>query len=91
MRHSAMAFIIPIAAGEEPQVDTIHDDPFDPDAFDAHDCSIYADESGDTGSVAEMIEQSFVCDCGNDIYSYNKCTRCGSDAPWASKLGCGLA
>lgn len=88
MRHSAaIAMQIPLAAGEEPEVAIVTDD----DAFDSADCSIYSDESGDTGSVAEMIEQSFVCDCGNDIYSYNKCTRCGSDAPWAAKLGCGLA
>jgi hypothetical protein len=87
MRHSALlAFVIPLAAGEEPQIDVIDDDDFDSDS-----CSIYADDSGDTGSVAEMIEQSFTCDCGNDIYVRNTCTRCGAAAPWASKVGCGTS
>ena len=87
MRHSALAFIVPLTADEEPVVKVLED----PDAFDSDDCSIYSDSSGDTGSVAEMIEQSFVCDCGNDIYAFNRCTRCGATAPWASHLGCGLA
>jgi hypothetical protein len=88
MRHSAIAFIIPIAAGQEPYVQVIEDDH---DAFDSADCSIYSDETGDTGSVIEMIENSLVCDCGNDIFVFNRCTGCGSPAPWASKFGCGLA
>lgn len=87
MRHSAAAFIIPLAAGEEPAIQVIEDE----DAFDSADCSIYADESGDTGSVAEMIEDSDIYDCGNDIFIFNKCTQCGATGPWASKLGCGLA
>ena len=87
MRHSALAFIVPLAAGEEPSVEVINND----DDVDSADCSIYSDETGDTGSVVEMIEDSLVCDCGNDIFVFNRCTQCGSPAPWASKLGCGLA
>lgn len=88
MRHSAAAFIIALAAGEEPVVETVLEDP---DDFDSDDCSIYSDSTGDTGTIAEMIEDSDVCDCGNDIYILNKCTQCGATGPWASKLGCGLA
>lgn len=47
----------------------------DPDAFDAPDALIY---------------QADVCDCGNDRFKNNHCTCCGSVAPWAAKLGCGL-
>lgn len=40
-----------------------------------------------------MIEHSLgeTCDCGNRIFYRNQCTNCGAQAPWASKLGCGLA
>lgn len=40
-----------------------------------------------------MIEHSLglICDCGNPVSSNNRCTNCGAQAPWASKLGCGLA
>jgi hypothetical protein len=87
MRHEAMAFITSLAAGSEPVVETETEDH---DAFDSADCSIYSDESGDTESVVEMIEDSVVCDCGHDIFVFNKCTQCGATGPWASKLGCGL-
>ena len=55
------------------------------------DCSLYADESGDSGNVIDMIEAAFTCDCGNDVFCRNACTGCGASAPWAAKLGCGLA
>lgn len=32
-----------------------------------------------------------ICDCGNGDFRFNRCTQCGSVAPWAAKLGCGLA
>lgn len=38
-----------------------------------------------------LIYQPDVCDCGNDRFRNNRCTGCGSVAPWAAKLGCGLA
>lgn len=57
----------------------------DVDAFDAGDFSIYA------VSEAELIEEEFRCDCGNDIFVHNQCTDCGAVAPWAARLGCGLA
>lgn len=47
----------------------------DADTFDTADCSIY-----------------FTCDeCGSDRVRFNRCAGCGSVAPWAAKLGCGLA
>lgn len=47
----------------------------DPDRFDTADCSIY-----------------FLCgDCGSETFRHNQCAVCGSIAPWAAKLGCGLA
>ncbi len=47
----------------------------DPDSFDDPGCIIYlADE----------------CDCGSTSFKFNRCTACGSVAPWAAKLGCGL-
>jgi hypothetical protein len=79
-----MAFIIPIAAGQEPAIETVDDD-----AVDADDCSIYSLADGDDDYM-QMIEDSLVCDCGNNIFAFNRCTQCGSPAPWASKLGCGL-
>lgn len=64
----------------------------DPDAFDALDCSIYAVDEADDDHM-HMIEHSLgeTCDCGNRIFSFNRCTNCGAQAPWASKLGCGTA
>jgi hypothetical protein len=52
------------------------EDIIDDDAFDAPDSLIY---------------QPDLCDCGNDRFRNNRCTCCGSVAPWAAKLGCGLA
>lgn len=64
----------------------------DADAFDGLDCSIYAVDPSDDDSI-HVIEHSLgeSCDCGNRIFSRNRCTNCGAQAPWASKLGCGLA
>lgn len=38
-----------------------------------------------------LIYLADVCDCGNHHFRHNRCTACGSIAPWAAKLGCGLA
>jgi hypothetical protein len=64
----------------------------DPDAFDSLDCSIYAVDEADDDPM-HMIEHSLgeTCDCGNRVFSFNRCTNCGAQAPWASKLGCGTA
>lgn len=47
----------------------------DPDRFDSADCLIY-----------------LRCDeCNGESFKNNRCMGCGSVAPWAAKLGCGLA
>lgn len=49
----------------------------DPDAFDRPHCSVYFD---------------LICiDCGSESFRHNQCVGCGAVAPWAAKLGCGLA
>lgn len=64
----------------------------DADAFDLLECSIYAVDPADDDPI-HMIEHSLgeTCDCGNRIFIRNQCTNCGAQAPWAAKLGCGLA
>lgn len=47
------------------------------------------DESDE--STDSLIYQPDVCDCGGESFRNNRCTCCGSVAPWAAKLGCGLA
>lgn len=63
----------------------------DPDAFDASDRSLYAVAAGDDDHIL-MIEET-ICPLGDPRCAHERaqCRRCGLPAPWASKLGCGLA
>lgn len=87
MRRDAVALMCPL--NDAPVVKPVIEDP---DAFDSDDCSIYAVDPADD-DLMHVIECSLgeTCDCGNRIFSRNRCTNCGAQAPWAAKLGCGLA
>jgi hypothetical protein len=63
----------------------------DPDAFDANDRSLYAVADGDD-DLMHMIEET-LCPLNDPrcVHDKAQCPTCGLPAPWASKLGCGLA
>lgn len=80
MRHSAAAFIVPLAAGEESAVEIVNDD------IDA--CTlIYSDPP-----TVEMIEEElcFVSPDGTHTYikAQNYCMHCGMAAPWVRRDAC---
>lgn len=82
---SVLALEIPLNG--EPVVEIIED----PDAFDANDRSLYAVADGDDDHI-HMIEE-MLCPLNDPrcVHEAVRCPRCGLPAPWASKLGCGLA
>lgn len=40
--------------------------------------------------IGTRLPQSHVSQSEYSIFSRNRCTNCGAQAPWAEKNGCGL-
>lgn len=80
MPPDALAYRIPLAAGEEPHVEVIGDD------IDA--CTeVYSDPP-----VIEMIAEEFCFISPDGTHTYlkfrNYCAHCGMAAPWVRRDGC---